>query len=211
MKNSYSRLALVLGLSVSLLLYSFVNPELMKLYQARLMMAFTAVETDLDVYVFTYWNSPESAKLDPLFKSMAPESQKKLRLTFLDIPTDDTQAFQRANLALTLNPKKQLAEYFKARSVLFELASKNPKATDEEIKQATTRSRIKYEPSKKELLDLSLKVSAGTIQNLKVTTTPTVIIFNTKLPLKKKTRGVRCHHFSCNPYFNSAPWSLRYL
>jgi len=68
----------------------------------------------------------------------------------LDIPTDDTQAFQRANLALTLNPKNSLQSILKRGAFLFELASKNPKATDEEIKQALLAQGIKYEPSKKE-------------------------------------------------------------
>jgi len=49
----------------------------MKLYQARLMMAFTAVETDLDVYVFTIGIAQKAQSLILCLSLWRPRSQKK--------------------------------------------------------------------------------------------------------------------------------------
>lgn len=143
------------------LLQSFqVTPEQQKLYQVRLSMAFGDRITDKEVYLFTSWNDEATAKLEPFIEKLAPEIVKTSRLYFMDTVLEDTRT--TANLNYLINVKKALPEYFTFRRTLI-----NKLGHDSE-------------PQANDILAAGQKIVSTTYKNMKITQTPTLLIYNLK-------------------------------
>ncbi len=181
--NYFRPVFMVLSL-ILLSSFSFTSDQ-MKIYQTRLSMLFGDRSSDLELFVFTDWIGPASKQFEPLIEGMFPEVSKKARLYFIDIPVE-AQNFSTANLKFLINATKDKDEYFKFRNNLFQLASKNPKATEEEIREFVKASGTKYEPVPQDLADAGFAVYKSVNNNFKVTKAPTIVIYNITTKEMKK-------------------------
>lgn len=169
----------VLSLMGCLLFSSFsFTPEQMKVFSTRMSMLFGDRSSDLEVFVITDWTSQASKQLEPRIEGMFPEIVKKAKIYFIDLPVPETQSFSTANLKFLIDANKDKNEYFKFRNNLFQLASKNPKANEEEIKLFVKNSGTKYEPVPQDLAEVGLGIYKSVNNNFKVTKIPTLVIYN---------------------------------
>ncbi len=135
-------------------------------------------DSRLEVYFFSDWLCPFCAKADEVVESVYPTLAKKARILFVDkIIHQDALNFVPYDLSFAANEK---VKYLQLRKVLFGVAQRTKNPTYDDIKAAIAPLKVNY----KQLSFLEVTQQMAVFQKLaeqfKVTSTPTMVIRNTK-------------------------------
>lgn len=173
----YLRFVSFLGI-LPLILCSFIDPEIMMIYQIRLQMSFGEPLSETEVYVFTSWNSQECSQMDIMMQKIAPSIVRNDKLFFVDILNAETEKLVSVNEKILLDPRKNLDDYLKIRKTLFQIAEKSVTLSEKEIKKAIESQGIVIEKFSSEVTDIGLQIFKDLRKNLKVAIAPTIVIYN---------------------------------
>ncbi len=135
-------------------------------------------DSRLEVYFFSDWLCPFCAKADEVVESVYPTLAKKARILFVDkIIHQDSLNFVPYDLSFAANEK---AKYMQLRKVLFGVAQRTKNPTYDDIITAIAPLKVTY----KQLSFLEVTQQMAVFQKLaeqfRVTSTPTMVIRNTK-------------------------------
>ena len=166
------------------------TPEQKKIFQVRLSMPFVTKNSDLEVYVFTDWNSPLSQQVEATLEKLSPEIIKEARLYFVDFPSEGSAGYTAANLTYLINANKKLDDYFKFRTSLLDMAAKDPKASEQQVGAFLKSRGINYQPAPQDIMDVGLRVYQSAVKNLKVSKAPSMVVYNLKNRQSRLIEGI---------------------
>lgn len=178
-RQGFSTLSIaILGFLLAFIGVSAINPADVAAAEMKEKMAFGKVGSNIEVYFVTDWYCKACRKVDPIFEKLYPDIRKEATVYFIDYAIHkNSNNFIPYDISFLINNKSQ---YFKARNVLLDLASKNEAPTEQDVSNAVKKYNIPY----KELPYLEIKNGTDffqkVIEKFNLDATPIIIVTNTK-------------------------------
>ncbi len=168
----------ILGFLIALIGVSKVNPAEAAAAEMKDKLAFGKVGSPIEVYFVTDWYCKACRRVDPLIEKIYPDLRKEAAIFFIDYPIHKNSTnYVPFNISFLVNNKPQ---YFNARNLLLDLASKNDAPTDKDVEAAVKKYNIQF----RELPYLEVKNGMDYFEKIvdkfQLSSTPILIVTNTK-------------------------------
>lgn len=150
-------------------------------------IAFGNTSSNVEVFLFTDWQCPACRNLEPVFVKLAPEIQKRARLTFADIDVHpETLNFLPYNLSFMVHNKDK---YLALRDALTEVSVHTKEPTDDIVNQAIKKLGVKYKSMHYSDIAVATKYFKHLESQFDLDSTPTLVIVNMNDKKGKKFVG----------------------
>lgn len=150
-------------------------------------IAFGNPNSNIEVFLFTDWQCPACRSLEPVFVKLAPDIQKKAKLTFADIDIHpETLNFLPYNLSFMVHNKDK---YLQLRDALTEISTNTKEPTDDMVNQAIKKLGVKYKPMHYSDISVANKYFKHLESQFDLESTPTLVIVNKSDKKGKKFVG----------------------
>lgn len=168
----------IMGFLLAFTGVSQINPLEAAAAEMKDKLAFGKVGSPIEVYFVTDWYCKACRKVDPLIEKLYPYIRKEATVFFIDFSIHKNSTnFVPFDISFMANNKSQ---YFSARNVLLDLASKNEEPTERDVEAAVKKYNIPYRElpymEVKDGMDFFQKV----IDKYQLTSTPILIVTNTR-------------------------------
>jgi predicted DsbA family dithiol-disulfide isomerase/uncharacterized membrane protein len=145
---------------------------------SQLNMSVGNQQSKLEIYLFSDWLCPVCVKVEGVIESVYPTLSHKAKITFVDkIIHPEAANFVPYHLSFAAHEKDK---YLQLRKALFALAQKSRNPTNDDVMAAVAPLKIVYKQLS--FLDVTqlMAVSQKRAEQFKVTSTPTMVIRNSK-------------------------------
>jgi thiol-disulfide isomerase/thioredoxin len=187
-RNIFSSIPIFLfGFFVALVGISKPDPNLLAMNGMKEKIELGNTSSPVEVYFVSDWFCPACKRVEPVINHLAPKIMSQAGFFFIDLAVHPESAnYSPYNLDFLVHNK---ANYFKIREALIQLTKKNKAPDDAAITSAVAPLGEKLKELGYGEIKAGLSFFDEIAEKYKVTSTPTVIILNTKTHEVRHLKG----------------------
>ncbi|HAM52320.1 MAG TPA: hypothetical protein DCP92_17100 [Nitrospiraceae bacterium] len=146
-------------------------------------------DSSVEVFIMTDWFCPACQKAEPEIERAVLAEENRAKIVFVDVPIHaETLNYTPYNLSFLTYDKNR---YIELRKALVSLTKKTKEPTPENVQQAIAPLNVTYKPLSFLVATNGMKYYDALRKEFKVTSTPTVIIRDSKTKKMTQLIGVQ--------------------